>query len=93
MQTQEMLVIPELVVDTVVASFKRCEIPDVSWFKQHAVNRLLYLYENNPKFKRWMSEKTATNKSRDMIHSFVNHWLDAYVLNPVDYKQRSLFVI
>lgn len=55
----------------------------VAWFTEHCENRLVYLYDSNPRIRA-----TMDRDGRDVAYTFVHHWLDAYLDCPPKYREQ-----
>jgi len=54
------------------------------WFIDHATQRTTFLYDNNARLRKLFK----TDQGRDALYAFVEHWLDAYIHNPLDYRRK-----
>lgn len=56
------------------------------WFVRHVDVWTRWFHANNAKWKR--SLESDGNQGRDQLYVWVNHWLDAYLLDPRRYQDR-----
>ena len=63
----------------------RISDPQKAYFEDHVNEKLIYLFEHNPIFKKRINSK----RGRDFAYSFVNQCLEKYLQNPEDYQFRQ----
>jgi len=54
------------------------------WFVDHVTQRVVFLYDSNVRLRKLF----RSNKGRDALYAFTQHWLDAYVHNPPDFRKK-----
>jgi hypothetical protein len=54
-----------------------------AWFIKHVDTWVRWFHANNVKWRRMLD-----GGNRDQLYVWVNHWLDAYLLDPVMYQER-----
>ena len=97
--TEATAILPEVIAKTVIEN-RRCDLIDppyhfnsegycsheaaVEWFAQHVVQRVIFLYDNN----QYIHDFLTDCECPDIVYAFVEHWLDAYIDNPVEYRKR-----
>ena len=57
-----------------------------AWFVDHVERRTIMLWDNNKRFRKILASKG--NNGRDTLYAFVEHWLDAYLDDPLDYRKK-----
>ena len=77
--------LPELVAQYVISKRSpKLSNDEVNWFISHTDKRTRKSYEKNPTFANQLN----SNKGKDYLIGFINHWLDSYEKNPQKYKQK-----
>jgi hypothetical protein len=56
----------------------------LQWFVAHVEQRIVFLYDNNLRLRI----RLQSDSGRDVLYAFVDHWIDAYVECPPDYRKR-----
>jgi hypothetical protein len=56
----------------------------VAWFTKHCEQRLVQLWDINPRIQRQL----ASDSGRDIAYAFVHHWLDAYLDSSPKYREK-----
>jgi len=56
----------------------------VQWFVNHVAWRTVFLYDNNDRLRKLFK----TDQGRDGLYAFTEHWLDAYIHNPPDFRKK-----
>jgi hypothetical protein len=50
----------------------------VTWFVVHCEQRFSYFYLNNPKWRRWLDNRSARIDPRLQCKVWIRHWLAGY---------------
>ena len=78
---------PDVIAETCLGQRQHSLTPaQVSWFIRHVDVWTRWFHANNAKWK--MSLEAKDNSGRDQLYVWVNHWLDAYLLNPERYQSQ-----
>lgn len=57
-----------------------------AWFIEHVERRTVMLWDNNKRFRKIL--ESDGDNGRDTLYAFVEHWLDAYLDSPLDYRKE-----
>lgn len=87
----EKAIVPEIMARFAVADVQRekgvqLDPNDVHWFVEHVDTWIRWMHANKPVWRKKLEREE--NKDRDFILTFVRHWSEAFVQNPVRYKQQ-----
>lgn len=78
----------DVVIDTVLerADYSRATPEQWNFFRNHINIWIRWFDANNKKYRRKMRAKS--NSGRDFVYILMNHWLNAFMLDPTRYIER-----
>jgi len=80
-------IMPGVIAETCLGRRQHTLTPaQAAWFVRHVDVWTRWFHANNPKWKRSLESKS--NAGRDQLYVWVNHWLDAYLLDPERYQAQ-----
>ena len=78
---------PDVVAETCLGKRQHNLTADQrAWFVKHADAWTRWFHANDAEWKR--SLESEGNRGRDQLYVWVNHWLDAYLLDPERYQKQ-----
>ena len=80
-------IMPDVVAETCLAARDHTLTAEqYKWFVEHVDVWTRWFHANNAEWKR--SLESEGNQGRDQLYVWVNHWLDAYLLDPERYQRQ-----
>ena len=61
---------------------------DVAWFCTHCDKFVRWLHANRADWRQALEGKRKGSDPRDWLRGWLEHWAAAFVLNPLQFKQR-----
>ncbi len=61
---------------------------DKQWFIEHCEQRFRYFHANSEGWRQMLENKNKKIDSRKQAKVWILHWLQAFVKNPKQYKER-----
>ena len=77
-------ILPDVVASTCLAQRQHVlTAGQVAWFVRHVDTWVRWFHANNAQWRQMLERG-----ERDQLYVWTNHWLDAYLLDPVMYQER-----